>query len=358
MIRIIHLIRNNEWGGGERYALDLCSRLVENGDKVTVITRGLSVVDNHFSHLPVEMVKMPLGGFFDISSPRALARLIESYPEDRVVVHVHNFKDAEIAARAKRLLPKGKRMWLVCTRHLIKPGKRSLRWKWIYKAIDRIIFISQLALDEFLSSDPPIDRDKISIVHNSVIIPPSPPSVPDEHDGINILFTGRIAPEKGVDILIRSLAYLSDLPLRLRITGTGNEEYITYLKRLAHESGVEERIEWHGFVPDVFKEIAEADICVAPSTWREPFGLTIIEFMSQSRPVISTNNGAQSEIITDGKDGLLIPAGDAEALSKAIRRLSEDAALRKRIGEQALNTFHARFSYDIFFHKIHSLYTS
>ncbi|MDE6009668.1 MAG: glycosyltransferase family 4 protein [Muribaculaceae bacterium] len=357
-MRILHLIRCKTWGGGERYALDLCERSAEEGHDVTVVSRGIPHMDAHFSHLPVEMVKMPLGGFLDTSSPRALARLIKSYPEDRVVVHVHNFKDAEIAARAKRLLPKGKRMWLVCTRHLIKPAKRSLRWKWIYKAIDRIIFISQLALNEFLASDPPIDRNKISIVHNSVIIPSSPPSAHDEHNGINILFTGRIAPEKGVDILIKSLAYLSDLPLRLRITGTGNEEYVTYLKRLADESGMAESIEWHGFVPDVFKEIAEADICVAPSTWREPFGLTIIEFMSQSRPVISTNNGAQSEIITDGKDGLLVPPSDAEALAKAIRRFAEDAALRKRIGEEALNTFRTRFAYDIFFRKILSLYTS
>ncbi|MDE6299263.1 MAG: glycosyltransferase, partial [Muribaculaceae bacterium] len=163
-MRIIQLVRATTWGGGERYALDLCGRSAENGDKVTVVSRGIPAVDSRFSHLPVEMVKIPLGGFLDFSSPGKLARLIMSYPEERVIIHVHNFKDAEIVARAKKIIGHRKEVRLICTRHLVKRGKRSVRWKFILSGIDRLIFVSDLAKREFLSSNPPIDPIKIGII--------------------------------------------------------------------------------------------------------------------------------------------------------------------------------------------------
>ena len=170
-MRIIQLVRATTWGGGERYALDLCGRSAENGDKVTVVSRGIPAVDSRFSHLPVEMVKIPLGGFLDFSSPGKLARLIMSYPEERVIIHVHNFKDAEIVARAKKIIGHRKEVRLICTRHLVKRGKRSVRWKFILSGIDRLIFVSDLAKREFLSSNPPIDPIKLGVILNSNVIP-------------------------------------------------------------------------------------------------------------------------------------------------------------------------------------------
>ncbi|MDE5875845.1 MAG: glycosyltransferase family 4 protein, partial [Muribaculaceae bacterium] len=347
-MRIIQLVRATTWGGGERYALDLCGRSAETGDKVTVVSRGIPAVDSRFSHLPVEMVKIPLGGFLDFSSPGKLARLIMSYPEERVIIHVHNFKDAEIVARAKKIIGHREEVRLICTRHLVKRGKRSVRWKFILNAIDRLIFVSDLAKREFLSSNPPIDPIKIGIIHNSIVIPgkfATPVPAPSDRE-IKLLFTGRLSPEKGIDTLIKALPLLSDIPIRLRIAGTGSKEYQESLLKLAADLGVTEKIDWIGFIPDVYEEVRKADICVAPSRARESFGLTVIEAMSQGRPIVTTDNGAQPEIITDGKDGLLIRPEDENLLAEAIRKLSADPDLRREMGRNAFNTFSARFSYD------------
>ncbi|MDE5976469.1 MAG: glycosyltransferase family 4 protein, partial [Muribaculaceae bacterium] len=152
--------------------------------------------------------------------------------------------------------------------------------------------------------------------------------------------------------LIKALPLLSDIPLRLRIAGTGSKEYQESLLKLAADLGVTEKIDWIGFIPDVYEEVRKADICVAPSRARESFGLTVIEAMSQGRPVVTTDNGAQPEIITDGKDGLLIRPEDENFLAEAIRKLSADPDLRREMGRNAFNTFSARFSYDIFFRKM------
>ena len=376
---IIHLVRATTWGGGERYALDLCRESAKRGDKVTVLTKGNPEIDSKFSDAGAKIKTLPLGGTLDFRSPFILARILREMAEDDIIVHVHTFKDAEIAARAKKIIGNRKNVKLVCTRHLVKKGKRSPRWNFIFKNIDALIFVSELAKKVFLEGRPKIDPQILSVIHNSIIPPAEEPShtpeepshtpeEPSQAAGAKLLppaavpqciaiYTGRISPEKGIESLIKALARIKELPISLRIAGTGPEEYIAALKSLAEKEGVRDRIEWLGFVPDIFAEIGNADICVAPSIWREPFGLTIIEFMSQGKPVITTDNGAQKEIITDGIDGLLVAPGDADALAKAIRTLANDEGLRKRMGEEARQTFRSRFSYNIFFNKILDTYS-
>lgn len=363
-MRVIHLIRATTWGGGERYARDLCEYSLKEGLEVTIFTRGKPEVDNHLDLPGSDLRHAPIGGIFDFSTPRKLASYIMGLPDREVIVHVHTFKDAELVARAKGIVGKRKKVTLICTRHLVKPGKSSLRWKWIYGAIDRLIFVSDLAKREFLKTDPPISGSKICVIHNSILLT-APFSDPDIHDAVGgsddkppvkLLYAGRVSPEKGIDVLIKSMAMLSDYNVTLSIAGTGPDEVVGDLKDLAEQAGVGERVQWLGFVENVFEKIREADICVAPSTARESFGLTVIEFMSQGRPVVTTCNGAQPEIITDGYDGMLVAPDDPEALAGSLRRLIESPALRNDIGGHAAATFHERFTYPIFFSKILEVY--
>ncbi|MDE6397528.1 MAG: glycosyltransferase family 4 protein [Muribaculaceae bacterium] len=356
-MRIIHLVRATTWGGGEQYAKDLCDYSAEAGHRVTVFTRGIPQVDNRFTCPGIQREELPLGGVFDFVSPRKLAKWINGVTDREVFVHVHTFKDAEIVARAKRIVGKRKKIVLVCTRHLVKRGKKSFRWKRIYSALDRLIFVSELAKSEFLSSNPPIESSKLTVIHNSVRVPKHEPvETVEEQKEIRLLYTGRVSEEKGIDVLIKSLAIIKNTRLKLIIAGTGPESLTDSLKKLASELGVSDRIEWTGFLEDVYSEIRSADICVAPSRWREPFGLTIIEFMSQGKPVITTSNGDKKEIITDGEDGLLEEPDTSEALAEAIARLVSDESLRMRLGDQAAKTFNSRFTYPVFFQKIITAY--
>lgn len=353
------MVRAVTWGGGEQYVLDLSRKCREVGDNVVIVSRGSTAVDDRFRREGLEPVTMRMGGMLDFKSPRALSRLILDMPEDDVVVHVHTFKDAELAARAKSLVGGRKRVNLVCTRHLVKKGKRGWRWKKIYNGIDHLIFVSNLSKEEFLSGRPSIDSGKLIVVHNSVL----PPEIgkreePEARskDRFQLLYTGRISREKGIDVLIKGLGFLKGEPVELRIAGAGPESLRKELMELAQNEGVSDRIKWLGFVADVYDEIRNADVCVVPSVWREPFGLTILEGMSQGKCVVTSNNGAQKEIITDGRDGVLVDPSDAEGLAEAILRLYRNPELREKIGERALVTFRNKFSYPIFLNKIREIY--
>ena len=96
-MNIIHLISNKVWGGGERYALDLCRALEQRGHSTAVITRkGHPEVDAPFVRAGIAVGHLPLRGAIDILSPLILSRILDRM-ETPVAIHVHNFKDAVVA---------------------------------------------------------------------------------------------------------------------------------------------------------------------------------------------------------------------------------------------------------------------
>jgi glycosyltransferase involved in cell wall biosynthesis len=75
---------------------------------------------------------------------------------------------------------------------------------------------------------------------------------------------------------------------------------------------------------------------VAPSIWEEPFGLSALESAAASRAVVASDIGGLPEVVINGKTGLLVPPGDADALRTALNRLVSDGQLRERFGEAAV----------------------
>jgi glycosyltransferase involved in cell wall biosynthesis len=96
---------------------------------------------------------------------------------------------------------------------------------------------------------------------------------------------------------------------------------------------------------------AAADVLVVPSimtrSFREPWGLVVNEAMNQGLPVIASDavGAAAGGLVRDGRNGLIVPAGDAVALAAALRRLAGDAALRERMGAAAKRDV-AAYSFD------------
>ena len=353
-MNIIHLVSNKVWGGGERYALDLCKALRADGHRVSVFTRNRPAVRTLFAAEQLLAGTMRLGGPLDILTPLRLASRL-NHTDGPVIIHVHNFKDAATAISARRLCRSPHQVKIIATRHLVKAAKTDPSHTAVYAALDAIVFVSRLALDEFLSSDPEVDRSRLHVIHNAVAIPPCPRA--NRADGpVNLIFAGRIVPEKGLGVLIEALGKLQDTDWRLTVCGTGSGKDVMPLVARARQLGIDSRIDWKGHVDNVIDEFAQADVAIAPSIWREPFGLTILEAMSQGLPVITTDNGAQREFMKDGADGILVPPSNPTALAAAISRLVSDPALRADMGRHACDPYTARLSYDRFYKSILALY--
>ena len=342
-MRIIHLVSNKVWGGGEQYVLDLATAFASRGNDVTIVSRNINAVTHRFTDAGLPVTTMALKGDIDIISPIRLARLIGK--EQPVVLHVHNFKDATTALRA-RTLSRNSNVRIVMTRHLVKAAKR----KSLYNRLDAMIFVSHLAKNEFMSTSPVIDTAKVHVIHNSI---KQLPATTDngQHNGLALMFHGRLSPEKGIDVLLKAFAQAAIPDARLVIVGSGNQEYMKELQTIAENAGIAQQVTWAGHTSDIHPLIAKADIGVCPSRARESFGLSVVEYMAHGKPVITTNNGAQPEYITDGKDGILIAPDDIGALATAMQSLVSSEK-RQAIGKAAKATFDAHLSFPIFIEKI------
>ena len=93
-------------------------------------------------------------------------------------------------------------------------------------------------------------------------------------------------------------------------------------------------VEWLGHVADMPALFAKADIVVLPS-YREGLPKSLIEAAACARPLVATDVPGCREVIRDGVDGLLVPAGQSAPLANAIARLIDDPALARRLGEAA-----------------------
>ncbi len=130
----------------------------------------------------------------------------------------------------------------------------------------------------------------------------------------------RLAPWKGQHVVLRSLAGLPDV--QCIVAGSalfGEGAYAESLRTLASNLGIENRVTFLGQRSDVPQLMRAVDIVIHPSVDPEPFGRTLVEAMLARTAVIATDAGAAAEILAGGEAGKLVPAGDADALTEAIR---------------------------------------
>lgn len=358
-MKIVHTISNKAWGGGEQTVFDLSRRQFNDGIDVELCCIPLESMVEHFKDLNVPIHKMPLRGALDLKSAWIMAKLLKN--SDVSAIHVHNFKEAFSAAYA-RVIAGRKDIRLVMCRNLTRKGKTSFLYRWLYKQLDCIVFDSQLALDEFLSTNPPIDHNKLQVIFNAIIIPEGLKAkdlrtefgIAD--DETIILCHGRLDPEKGQHVLIEAAALLKGEKFRLVLVGGGKEEYTNSLKSLIQKLQLEQTVIFAGFVDSVMAYVAGCDIGVLPSIVAEGCSLAAQEHMSFGHPIVATNNGGQREYIVDGKNGLLVPPDNPEALADALRKLLHDKQLCKTLGAQAKSDFDDHLNYENFYKRISKIY--
>jgi len=163
------------------------------------------------------------------------------------------------------------------------------------------------------------------VIPNGVRVPDEvgPPAEPPE-----VLYVGRLAPEKNVDTLMEAVGDLNlvvagDGPLRAQVQNA--------LGAVPHA--------------EVERLLERASVVVAPCE-REGFGLAAAEALAFGRPVVAAAGGALLELVDDGETGLFVPPRDAPALRAAVERLLGDKELRERLGREAHARARVRFGWD------------
>ncbi|WP_078596793.1 glycosyltransferase family 4 protein [Evansella clarkii] len=262
--------------------------------------------------------------------PRLVPAVREAAPDARLILSMHNdmFKrekiDSETANRAIEELDK------IITisdyiGHTIKElyPQAEAKLQTIYSGVD---------LDRFVPAYTAKGK-KLSR------------QVREEHDLTFkkiVLFAGRLSPNKGPDVLVRAMRLLQkEHPdAVLVIVGSkwfsqeGLTDYIAYLRAIAARSPIP--VITTGFISpaEIHRWFAAADVFVCTSRWQEPLARVHYEAMAAGLPIITTNRGGNTEVMEEGKNGLIVNnAEDPEEFARHLSHLLSDSSRRRKMGE-------------------------
>ena len=203
-------------------------------------------------------------------------------------------------------------------------------WK---HAVDRYFTPSEFTRRKFIESGLPAER--ISVKPNFVF-----PDLGVCQKGDYAVFVGRLTVEKGIQTLLDAWKALPcNVPLKI----VGEGPLSVRVREMAERDA---RIIPLGQLPahEVLDVIGRAKLLVMPSNWYETFGRVIIEAFSRATPVLASRLGAMSEVVTDGKTGLLFEPGSASDLAEKAAALLNDPHRIQQMGECARQDYQVRFS--------------
>jgi glycosyltransferase involved in cell wall biosynthesis len=171
---------------------------------------------------------------------------------------------------------------------------------------------------------------------------------PERRSGL--VYVGRMdrtSAWKGVDVLIRALGLLTDLP-GLRLTLVGEGDAVADHLALAEELGVRDLIDAPGALAgrELVRAVQRAAVLVLPSTTdAECAGTVTMEAMACATPVVATDVGSLAYVVGDGEGGLIVPRSDPGALAAACRRILSDPELAAKLGSAGRQRAESRFAW-------------
>lgn len=160
---------------------------------------------------------------------------------------------------------------------------------------------------------------------------------------LRVLSLSRITPWKGIHVLQDALDILARRGQASRyatiLAGGAMFDEDDYLAEVLRRAiGHRIPVEVTGHQSDIASLLARSDVLVLASTLPEPFGQVVVQAMHAGLVVIATNHGGPTEVITNGKDGLLVPPNDPAALADQLSRLADDAELVRELSNAGMST--------------------
>jgi glycosyltransferase involved in cell wall biosynthesis len=226
----------------------------------------------------------------------------------------------------------------------------SLKGK-IYRALDlwtnwktdRYVAVSKAIRSDLLTAG--IPESAVDLIHNSVEVDESAPSE-DRHalrtrlgipqDAFMCVLVGRLVWAKGYDDFIRAFSAVADRLPKIYAVIAGDGELFEALSNQVKQAGLEQRVLLLGFCnrASIFNLLKAGDVYVMPSR-SEGIPFALLEAAALGLPIVATNCGGIPEVVTNQEDAILVPVGDAQALSSALARLDADRKLAEGLARKA-----------------------
>jgi glycosyltransferase involved in cell wall biosynthesis len=227
------------------------------------------------------------------------------------------------------------------------PLQRRIPVKTIWHA-DALIVLDALSQKNLIRIG--IDPEKIHIIKNGVPLPPLEQDTSLrirerlESSTAALLYVGRVVEEKGISTLVEAFQQLSERHPRIRLWIVGDGDGLKRLKHSVEEKRLKNVTFWGTLKQSELKQVyTSADMFILPS-YREGISNALLEAMSYQLPIIATRVGAVTSVVTDHREGILIPPRNPAAIVKGVQTLLDSPELAVSMGENARAKVSQEFS--------------
>jgi len=346
-------IQHPEAGGAEVHLFEIFSRLAaDNGDNVTLLTTRFKGCEERTVCRGIEILRYGNNYLFNRQAPSFIKKLLKDknrrfdciiddvnklpfysnrrFPNIPCCVFFHHLFGKTVFQLTN--FPMALYVYLTERRYGRNYGKTHC------------CAVSRSTADELLKQG--FDERKLSIIENGIDVDRYCPDESVKRDDDLLLYVGRVKKYKRVDYILSAMSILrkSGRTLRLAVVGTGDD--LPRLKKLAADLGLADKIDFAGFVDESKKiEYLRRSVLFVNASEKEGWGITNIEASACALPVVANNAPGLRDSVVDNETGLLYKENDVASLTESLKRLLDDAELRKQMGERG-RRWAEKFSWD------------
>lgn len=368
---VLQLIDSFNQGGSERQALQL-TRLLSGSGRFEVRLACLSpegslrssVNDLNLGEVP----SFPLTSFYDRNAVKQLRSFIDWLRTSQIdIIHTHDFYTNVFGMAAGSLARVPVRIASMRETEGMRTSAQKQVQRLSYSMAHHVVGNSNAVREKLLTEGTP--SEKVTVIYNGLDIERLNSTVSrDEAFSMLGLTVEKSSDRRFVTILANMRHEVKDYPMFLRSARAvkdaipdaafllaGEGELEESLKALAEELGIRESTFFLDRCERVAELLSVSDVCVLSSK-AEGFSNSILEYMAAGRPVVATNVGGASEVISEGETGHLVPSGDDALMAMRIIALLRDPESAWRMGEAGKQVIREGFSCEAQLLRTESLY--
>lgn len=355
---VLQLIDSFHQGGSERQALQLTRLLAESG-KFRVHLACLSpegtlratIEDSRLGEIP----SFPLNSFYDANAVRQLRRFVQWLKSSDIdIIHTHDFYTNVFGMAGGALARLPVRVASMRETAGMRTSTQKKVQQVAYSLAHHVVANSNAVKQTVIAAGTP--AEKITVVYNGLDSARLISRVTSRGEILSLLGLRLDENRRFVSIVANMRHEVKDYPMLLRAARrvvdaepeaafllAGEGELTDSLRALAAELGVEQSTYFLGRCERVAELLNVSEICVLSSK-AEGFSNSILEYMAAGRPVVVTNVGGASELVTEGETGYLVASGDDAGMASRIISLLADPARAKAMGENGKQVVKEKFS--------------
>ena len=353
-LRVLNIVIAKVWGGGEQYVYDTAAAMSKKGIKVYIaVDKSNALMQERFSEA-AEVAAFNLYSAAGLLAVKSLARFIWAHNIN--IVNCHSGHAMQLCLLLKILTG----VKVVMFKHNALPAKHDFYHAWQRRHTDALICVSRLVYDlqtQGLSTD---EKPKYHLIYNGIAAEKfnKYKHIAKDNSKFVIGYAGRIAGNKGIDVLMEAFERLSEKydNIYLQLVGTDEKGYLQKVQQFIDGHNLQNRIKYLGNQKDMELFYKGLNLFILPSVVKEAFGLVLCEAMYCGVPVITTDSGAQGEIITNGVDGTIIQANNKAMLTAAMEDVYNNYAKYLNMAAKAKQKVNENFTVEKCIEKLEKVY--